>query len=774
MAWGVRRRPSCQQQYQGRPSRGWRFHVWLSLLIILASSATARAALLTPAPAPTRVFDAEATETRQEQALVETADPRAILAQAQRWRERGEPFPDALLRQAVEAALQPEASWEDITAAITTFDVYQDRPWLTQVMQPFVVYHAAHILLNADMFARMHRLWTQRAVEMAAPQAPGFVLGALQTLVALDPVWAKQLATTVATTTPAVVWTHVDVLLAVDTSWAEGLLRQAVSVSPYDPIRAVSAYKTAPWGPQLFADVVLREPSLVVRLMTFDPAPNQEVGRALDEATHPALHVLAQLIHSSYPYDLKERMAVFAEAIAEQTLSLETAALLSSDERIYFQTLVAMSLRDPQVKHHAIKTALSEGATAFAEEMNNLLEQPAAVRFHALATLTAREIYLLIAYGEAEMFTSSYHGVFDRLIARMHQEALTGDELLRQVHDTQFRVFIKSAALLNRLAMFLATMPSPVARWSLIARCMSDLERAQDVTVQAITAAEILGAPLDLASLRLIRDTLRSEYARAELEHNRHARVIYGLLIAALIQKHASEFPDPALRMIAETYLPALPDLTKIPLAQLFQQETNIQKYFFYNDDDGKLSFQSFIAQYHRDKSWQIEDHGSYVHIRSTTSARKIEIYANKSSEDEQGSNDIDDVLRQRRVTPSVIVHRGHSTYVAQTLEKVPATAALVYLGNCGGYTLLETLLRKVPKAHILTTKGIGTLTINDPLLKALNDYLLSGKTMTWASFWRQAEAALGRNPRFVDYVPPDKNAGMVFLIAYRSFITGK
>src|SRR6266852_861202 len=106
-------------------------------------------------------------------------------------------------------------------------------------------------------------------------------------------------------------------------------------------------------------------------------------------------------------------------------------------------------------------------------------------------------------------------------------------------------------------------------------------------------------------------------------------------------------------------------------------------------------------------------------------------------------------------------------------LEKVPATAALVYLGNCGGYTLLETILRQAPNAHILTTKGLGTITINDPLLKALNDDLLSSKTMTWASFWRQAEAALGRNPRFVNYVPPDKNAGIVFLIAYRRFITG-
>ena len=188
-----------------------------------------------------------------------------------------------------------------------------------------------------------------------------------------------------------------DVLLAVDTPWAEGLLRQAVSVSSYDAIRAVSAYKIAPWGPQFFTDVVLREPRLVVRLMAADPARHQAVERALDEATHPALHILVQLIHSHYPDDLKERIAVFAEVIAEQILSLEAAAQLSSDEGTYFQTLVTMHLRDPQGQHHAMETTLGEEASTLAEEMNNLLEQPAAVRFHAVATWAAREIYCLIA-----------------------------------------------------------------------------------------------------------------------------------------------------------------------------------------------------------------------------------------------------------------------------------------------------------------------------------------------------------------------------------------
>jgi hypothetical protein len=105
------------------------------------------------------------------------------------------------------------------------------------------------------------------------------------------------------------------------------------------------------------------------------------------------------------------------------------------------------------------------------------------------------------------------------------------------------------------------------------------------VTVQAVTAAEILSAPLDRDSLRLIRDTLRSKYTRAEMEHNQQARIIYGLLIAALTQRHASALADPALMTIAARYLPSLPDLTGIPVSTLFHNGVSIHRYFFYNDD---------------------------------------------------------------------------------------------------------------------------------------------------------------------------------------------
>jgi len=85
---------------------------------------------------------------------------------------------------------------------------------------------------------------------------------------------------------------------------------------------------------------------------------------------------------------------------------------------------------------------------------------------------------------------------------------------------------MKSAAVFHRLDRFLATVPSTVARWSLLTRCVSGLTPVLEVPVQAMTAAELLEAPLDHPTLRLLRDTLKVEYARAQQEQSRDAEAI--------------------------------------------------------------------------------------------------------------------------------------------------------------------------------------------------------------------------------------------------------
>ncbi len=675
---------------------------------------------------------------------------------------------DARLRQAVTTAFQPSTPPADTEAAISAFDLYKDRPWLEEVLQPYVTAQAVHILLNADVFAKLHRGWTLRAVTMAVPYAPDWTVRAFKTLAAIDLPWAKSLVSLATVAAPGVVLPHADILVAVDARWAEGPIREAARAYPAEAMRAVGAYSATPWGAHVFAEAVLADPRWVMTLLAATTDSHPTLRRALASATDPAVQVVWQLVQSAYPDEVKVRMAAFAPALATQTLSLEEAAQRSAEPTTYLRTLMAMHLREEAPTARAVEQALREEVSLLVEEMNQLFEQPPAVRFRALTGLAARELYLLLSYGEAEMFTSSYRGVYERLLASMRQEGVTGDALLAQVHYTRFRVFMKAAAVFHRLESFLATIPSPVARWSLLVRCISDIERGREMLEQGMMVAELLSAPLDTPSLHLMRDTLRSEYERTLLHQQPEARLLYGLLAALLARRPEPGLADAAFMAIATPYIPLVPNLEQIPLAALFPRGVNIQHHFFYNDDDGRQSFHSFLAQYHDDPAWQLTHHGAYVHLSTPRATRTIEIYANVFSEEEQGLIDITQALRTRQITPQIVVHRGHTFYTTRTLAHTPAAAALVIMGNCGGTTLLDAVLSRAPQAHILTTKGIGSLTVNDPLLKALNTYLLSDQVMTWPRFWHQATALLSHNPRFVDYVPPDKNAGAVLLTAYR------
>ena len=71
------------------------------------------------------------------------------------------------------------------------------------------------------------------------------------------------------------------------------------------------------------------------------------------------------------------------------------------------------------------------------------------------------------------------------------------------------------------------------------------------------------GSPLVLKpqGVAFHKPLTRLRETSVEVEHNQQARIIFGLLIAALVQRHAAALTDPALRMIADTYLPALPTL---------------------------------------------------------------------------------------------------------------------------------------------------------------------------------------------------------------------
>jgi len=211
--------------------------------------------------------------------------------------------------------------------------------------------------------------------------------------------------------------------------------------------------------------------------------------------------------------------------------------------------------------------------------------------------------------------------------------------------------------------------------------------------------------------------------------------------------------------------------LEKLAEKEIFDKNNiNVQEYFFYNDEDGKLSYQDFLNNYKNDKNWQIEDKGQFVHIQREENGKRIEIFANKPENDETIGNIIINEYKKRDINPSIIVHRGHSYHADKTIQNIPTSARLVFLGSCGGYNQISIILNKSPEAQVVSTKGMGTGTINDPLLKMLNEEIIKGKDIVWSEFWKKSESKFAGNAVFRSYISPDKNQSLMFLKAYDKY----
>ncbi len=154
---------------------------------------------------------------------------------------------------------------------------------------------------------------------------------------------------------------------------------------------------------------------------------------------------------------------------------------------------------------------------------------------------------------------------------------------------------------------------------------------------------------------------------------------------------------------------------------------------------------------------------------------KPVWIFANLPLDYEKGLDSIAQThlaqfLEKKNLRPSITIHRGHSYWVGSTIRNLPPSSKIVILGSCGGYHNLDDVLRTCPDAHIISSKEVGTKTINEPILKAINDDLREGRNIEWITMWRDLAAKFptgDARERFDNYVPPYKNLGALFIKAY-------
>jgi len=430
-------------------------------------------------------------------------------------------------------------------------------------------------------------------------------------------------------------------------------------------------------------------------------------------------------------------------------------------------------LLDTALEMEALTDMLQrKGKDVFVREINALHDKPASIRFKILDPLTPAELYYLVVLSEDEIYTSSYLGVYDRIFQRM--PVPRGDSLVIQMHGDYFRKFIKMAAAYNKLDYFLATMDKDNAA-TIMKAFIIGLERAneEDAVDVADSYSSIFDKNPPLAAFVL--NEVKWNYKRNMLNSDKRGSVIYHLLEALF------ESADTATQVDLSAKL-GIPPVYTVNYDSLKDDSGRVvQQVFFYGDEDkdGQNSYQDFLRLFLRKPEWKITVNptNEWVMIQSVK-GKPVWIFANRplygeDDPDDKAQHHLADYLYDNKLQPTIYIHRGHSYHVRYSLKQIQPSAKIVILGSCGGYNNLSEVLSISPDAHIISSKQVGTKSVNEPILQAINADLLAGNNVDWLPIWKELTERFSKDPvardRFEDYIPPYKNLGVIFIKAYRN-----
>jgi len=401
----------------------------------------------------------------------------------------------------------------------------------------------------------------------------------------------------------------------------------------------------------------------------------------------------------------------------------------------------------------------------FINEINALHDEPEAIRFKIVEPLGAAELYYIIVTGEDVIYTSSYTGVYSRMMGRMQKRG--GDALLMDVRFDRFKKFIRMAAAYNKLDLFLSSMPTENAQL-LVKGFVRGLEKNLNLE-DAVDVADSYGSISNTAIRNLVKVEIENNLEQQQSLGNGRGIAIYDIL--KLLFMSASD----SSQLLSQKY--GIPPVYTLPLTNLSDSAGRIvQQVFFYGDKDGKESFANFMSMFRGKKEWKIVQEENWVEIMSLV-GRPVWIFANLPLDNSMGDDPdakaqalLIGYLRAQGLQPTIVIHRGHSYHLKYTVNQLPASAKIIVLGSCGSFQNLNTVLNICPEAHIVSSKEVGTKLVNEPVLRMINESVRLGQGVDWISIWHQLEKQFNTGiakERFDNYIPPHKNLGALFIKAF-------
>jgi hypothetical protein len=545
---------------------------------------------------------------------------------------------------------------------------------------------------------------------------------------------------------------------------AGGTERQVVEAALRNPalaLRQSGLLLPLPFGMRVLERLATVAPDEAMAIAAGPSKPSLEL-RAVLASGPTQMRVLASLaVDTAHDMPARRRVAPLAGAIARGTVSWDAAWRLAATAPRYFAGLAdereAAAINGSGDEAAGFDRALEAESLTLcraAQESGGLTLARDLIGFRAT------DMYLALAYGGSEC-AEVFPEAFDKfLMPKLRPNSLA--PLLKRSSNWMLREFTAAALEARRFEKLLMA-----AGADSVSKLASGIVEVND----AAELAEMVGASGDPELRELLAHRVTTELGQAHTASDLRGEILYGLLAARL-----------SLPGVDPAYGALLQSSAALDAATLFDSDNRcVERYFFWDDDDGVESFANFRKGYEHDTAWKIEERGGYIQLTGRgAGGRRIEIFANVPIDIRLAANreregealrrqaSIAAELARRGLTPAVLVHRGHSFHVEKTLGFVTPEARLVVLGSCRGVPEIHRVIEASHRAQVIATRGIGAMEINDSILKGLNARLLSaGGQIRWADFWREQQTKSGKSALFREYLTPDRDEASAFLRAY-------
>ncbi len=551
------------------------------------------------------------------------------------------------------------------------------------------------------------------------------------------------------------------------TAAADYLVLKTCQRNPLDVLKILTRYPNNRFADSLIIQAAYRNQE---ELYSYAAVPNA-LGRKIQSVDHPLVKMIGRLALTK-----TGRMYFpFLDNLYRNKISIDSITpLVINDSSVgYYQLLVKtridyatrMQQGDTPMAAMVLTNKLrSKAVELFINEINALHDVPNEnIRFKVLDKLGPEELYYLAVMGEEEIYTSSFVvGVYPRIFQRM--QVPRADSLLRLIQGDYYKKFIKICAAYNTLDNFLSRMEKGTAE-NVMRRFVNGLD-ASPTLEDAVDVADSYASIYNKDLRNLILAQVKLNLANSNCNRNKRGAVIYDLLNTIFLSMDSSNNVDIASRLgIDPVYIMPRKSLQDTSGRIIIQQ-------FSYGDKDAASYFGAFMNRF-SNSNWRITRKPQWVEINSAKGS-PITIYANlpldeKQELDLQAQDSLISYLEEKDLPPSIVIHRGHSYYLPETIKRLPASAKVVLLGSCGGYQKLNDILQICPKAHIISSKQVAAGVVNQSLIDAITDKLRAGKDLNWEELWKtvQGRVGAGYRDKFDDYIPPHKNLGAIFIMAY-------